>query len=93
MNYSTLAEALAHNGDGVVFDLDSLYSRLADLTDRRHRRGRRYELALLLLMTVVAKLAGQDTPDGIAEVRKKDLFRTVCPKFVRDAAEILEGLL
>jgi predicted transposase YbfD/YdcC len=67
MNYSTLASALAHDGDGVVFDLDSLYSRLADLTDHRHRRGRRYELALLLLMTLVAKLAGQDTPDGIAE--------------------------
>jgi hypothetical protein len=49
----------------VVFDLGSLYSRLAALTDRRHRRGRRDELALLL--TLVAKLAGQDTPDGIAE--------------------------
>lgn len=67
MNYSTLAQALAHDGDGVVFGLDSLYSRLANLTDRRHRRGRRYELALLLMMTLVAKLAGQDTPDGIAE--------------------------
>ena len=33
------------------------------------------------------------TPDGIAEVRKKDLFRTVCPKFVRSAGEILEELL
>ena len=59
MNYSTLAQALAHDGDGVVFDLGSLYSRLADLTDRRHRRGRRYELALVLLMTLVAKLAGR----------------------------------
>jgi len=28
MNYSTLAQALAHDGNGVVFDLDSLYSRL-----------------------------------------------------------------
>jgi len=37
--------------------------------------------------------ADVSTPEGIAEVRKKDLFRTVCPKFVRDAAEILEGLL
>lgn len=30
------------------------------------------------------------TPDGIRAVREKDLFRTVCPKFVRDAGEILE---
>ena len=67
MNYSTLAQALTHDNDGVVFDRGSVYSRLADLTDRRHRRCRRYELALLLLMTLVAKLAGQDTPDGIAE--------------------------
>jgi hypothetical protein len=79
MSYSTLAEALAHDGDGVVFDLDSLYSRLADLTDRRHRRGRRYELALLLLLTLVAQLAGQDTPDGIAEWVKlrRDFFVAV----------------
>jgi C_GCAxxG_C_C family probable redox protein len=33
------------------------------------------------------------TPEGMAEVRKRDLFRTVCPKFVKDAGEILEGLL
>lgn len=32
------------------------------------------------------------TPEGIAVVREKDLFRTLCPKFVRDAAEIIEGL-
>ena len=33
------------------------------------------------------------TPEGMRTVREKDLFRTVCPKFVRDSAEILEGLL
>lgn len=33
------------------------------------------------------------TPEGVAEVRKKDLFRTVCPKFVRDAGDLLEELL
>ena len=32
------------------------------------------------------------TPEGIAVVREKDLFRTLCPKFVRDAAEIIGGL-
>jgi C_GCAxxG_C_C family probable redox protein len=39
-------------------------------------------------------LLGADvsTPEGIAAVREKDLFRTVCPKFVRDACEILESL-
>jgi hypothetical protein len=52
MNYSPLAEAFAQAGDGVVFDLDSLYSRLADLTARRHQRGRRDALARVLRMTL-----------------------------------------
>jgi len=33
------------------------------------------------------------TPEGVAEVRKRDLFRTVCPKFVKDAGELLDELL
>jgi C_GCAxxG_C_C family probable redox protein len=33
------------------------------------------------------------TPEGIAAVREKDLFRTICPKFVQDAGEILEEIL
>ena len=33
------------------------------------------------------------TPEGMRTVREKDLFRTVCPKFVRDAGEILEKLV
>jgi len=37
--------------------------------------------------------ADVSTPEGIRLVRERDLFRTVCPKFVRDSAEILEGLL
>jgi C_GCAxxG_C_C family probable redox protein len=33
------------------------------------------------------------TPEGMREVREKDLFATVCPKFVGDAAEIIEEIL
>jgi C_GCAxxG_C_C family probable redox protein len=33
------------------------------------------------------------TPEGIAEARKRDLFRTVCPKFVKEAGEILEEII
>jgi C_GCAxxG_C_C family probable redox protein len=41
------------------------------------------------------ELLGVDvsTPEGIAVVREKNQFQTVCPKFVRDAAEILESIL
>jgi hypothetical protein len=37
--------------------------------------------------------ADVSTPEGIRLVREKDLFRTVCPKFVQDAWELLDGLL
>jgi len=37
--------------------------------------------------------ADVSTPEGAARVREQDLFRTICPKFVRDAGEILDGLL
>lgn len=41
------------------------------------------------------ELLGVDvsTPEGMAEVRKNNLFATVCPRFVQEAAEILETLL
>jgi predicted transposase YbfD/YdcC len=50
-----------------VFDLGGLLERLEGLSDRRGERGRRYELAPLLLLVVLAKLAGEDTPSGIAD--------------------------
>jgi C_GCAxxG_C_C family probable redox protein len=33
------------------------------------------------------------TPQGQQEARDKGLFTTLCPKFVRDACEILDGML
>ena len=33
------------------------------------------------------------TPEGMGTVREQDLFRTVCPKFVRISGELLERLL
>lgn len=48
-------------------DPRGLRDRLARLGDRRGERGKRYELASLLLLIVFAKLAGEDTPSGIAD--------------------------
>ncbi len=44
---------------------------------------------------VCRELMGVDvsTPEGFAESKAKNIPRTVCPKFVRDAAEILEEML
>jgi predicted transposase YbfD/YdcC len=50
-----------------VFDLKGLFERLGRLEDRRGERGRRYALAPLLMLVVLAKLAGEDTPVGIAD--------------------------
>jgi len=33
------------------------------------------------------------TPEGMDEAKKKELFRTLCPRLVQDAAGILEELL
>jgi DDE_Tnp_1-associated len=51
----------------LVFDVGSLAARLALLADKRHRRGVRYSLAVILVLIVLAKLAGEDHPSGIAD--------------------------
>ncbi len=63
MEASTAAGALGAQ----VFDVGGLWARLATLTDARHARGKRYRLALVLLLIVLAKLGGEDRPSGIAE--------------------------
>jgi predicted transposase YbfD/YdcC len=51
----------------VIFDVRSLWRRLAALSDRRKRRGKRYALPVVLLLIVLAKLSGEDRPSGIAD--------------------------
>jgi len=53
-----------------VFEVSSLYAHFQSLSDRRKRRGLRYELALILLLVVLAKICGEDQPSGIAEWAK-----------------------
>ena len=46
--------------------------------------------------TVICReLLGCDisTSEGMKKIKKENLFRTRCPKFVQDAAEILEEML
>ena len=51
----------------VVFDVGSLYAHLQGLKDKRKPRGIRYPLLAVLVMMVMAKLCGEDTPSGMAE--------------------------
>ena len=51
----------------VVFDVGSLYSRFEGIKDKRKARGLRYRLVHILVMMVLAKICGEDTPSGIAD--------------------------
>ena len=66
MDYSTLAQTVADGAEGILFDVQSLYAHLRAVKAWRGRRGQRYELALILTALVLAKMAGEDTPSGIA---------------------------
>ena len=50
-----------------VCDVDALLGCLATLADCRERTGLRYARAPVLLLIVLAKLAGEDHPSGIAD--------------------------
>jgi len=55
------------NTAGFTFDAGSLYTYFQDIQDVRKKRGVRYSLPSIFLFVVLAKLAGQDTPFGIAD--------------------------
>jgi len=51
----------------VVIDVGSLYYRFERMKDKRKARGLRYRLVHILVMMVLAKICGEDTPSGIAD--------------------------
>jgi hypothetical protein len=51
----------------LVFDVATHYQRIQSLTDQRDRRRRCYPLALILTTAVLAKLAGLNRVQDIAE--------------------------
>jgi predicted transposase YbfD/YdcC len=66
MQHSTFSFSLAQKTDPFIFDVDSLFYHLEGLTDRRKPKGIRYPLAVALVFVILAKLAGEDEPEGIA---------------------------
>lgn len=52
---------------GIIYDLNSLFAFFTRVTDPRHARGKQYPLALLLVLILLAKLCGENTPSGIAD--------------------------
>ena len=64
--------------EGIVFDIGALTQYLKQVTDVRKARGKRYSLEFLLTLIILAKLAGENKPKGIAEwvqLRRAQLVR------------------
>ncbi len=61
MNYSI------PTNEGVEFEVNSLYEVLQKVSDKRKARGKRYSVTLVLALSVLAQLGGEDKPEGMAE--------------------------
>jgi len=67
MNCTTTTSDLTTDAPGAIFDLGGLCAEFEKLSDKRKARGKRYRLALVLLLIVLAKLCGEDRPYGMAQ--------------------------
>lgn len=68
----------AKDTNEVKFNVAELEARFSQLTDSRAKRGKIYSLSMLLTMIILAKLAGEDKPSGIAQ-----WIRLRCDEFVK----------
>lgn len=57
----------SNHTEALAFDIADLAARLERLQDTRDRRGKIYPLGMILTLVILAKLAGEDKPSGIAE--------------------------
>ncbi len=67
MEFNRFLAALVLPAVSTTVDPASLFALLTQLPDPRKRRGRRYSLAALLAVIILAKLAGETTVSGIAQ--------------------------
>jgi len=70
MQYSTARVEREISASGIEFDKGSVYDRLCKLTDVRKAKGKQYSLETLLMIILMAKLCGEDTPVEIADWAK-----------------------
>lgn len=79
MEYTNLTTDEEVNANGLIYDIGSLYAYLEKVADRRHAKGKRYPLAMLLILFLLAKLGGEDQPSGIAEwvAHRRDELRAL----------------
>jgi predicted transposase YbfD/YdcC len=67
MDSSTKLQGDLLGEQGYILDLDELFARFSSLADKRHARGKRYDLAVLLMIATLAKLAGCQHTAAIAD--------------------------
>jgi predicted transposase YbfD/YdcC len=67
MDYTTWSLPSQTEGEHGAASLQSLYQALQALTDARRGQGKRYPLAFLLCVLILAKLAGQKTLSGATD--------------------------
>ncbi len=70
MQYSTGHIEHEISANGIEFEKGSVYDRIGKLTDLRKPNGKRYSLETLLMIIVMAKLCGANTPTEIADWAK-----------------------
>jgi predicted transposase YbfD/YdcC len=74
MNYSMKVDG------AVEFEVNSLYEARLTVRAKRKARGKRYGLAPVLTLSVLAKLGGEDEPEGMADWvkhRAKELWASL----------------
>lgn len=67
MDYTNQSPKHDVDENGLIFAIGSLYEYLQKITDTRQAKGKRYALATLLLVMVLAKMCGEDKPSGICD--------------------------
>jgi len=67
MQYSTRNLEREISANGIEYEQGSVYDGLGKLTDLRKAKGKRYGLDMLLMIILMAKLCGENTPMEIAE--------------------------
>lgn len=70
MQYSITRVQREMSANGIEFDQGSVYDRLGKLTEVGKAKGQPYNLETLLMIILMAKLGGENTPMEIADWAK-----------------------
>ncbi|QBD80433.1 ISAs1 family transposase [Ktedonosporobacter rubrisoli] len=67
MNYTMMAQASELAGWNKESEALSVYQAMQQLEDRRKNKGKRYSLALVLTLIILAKMAGETTLQAVSD--------------------------